>query len=74
MEKSVIKSVKGNKFVYTYNGEVVRTSTREYKYACIATFESGASKVISMGNKADSTYNSYARFYQHCKLEIVEIQ
>lgn len=74
MEKSVIKSVNGKKFVYSYNGEVIRTSTREFKYACIATHESGASKVISMGNKAESTYNSMARFYQHCSLEIVAIQ
>ena len=72
--KQVIKSTKGSKFVYTYNGEVVRTSTREFKYACIATYESGASKVISLGNKADSTYSSFARFYQHCKLEVVTIQ
>lgn len=74
MEKSVIKSVKGAKFVYTYNGKVVRTSTREFKFACVATFESGASKVISMGNKAESTYNSMARFYEHCSLEIVTIK
>lgn len=74
MKAQVTKTQVGGKFIYTYNNEVVRKSTREFKYACIATFPSGKSKVISMGNKADSTYNSYARFYEHCKLEIVTIQ
>lgn len=74
MNKSVIKSVKGSKFIYSHNGKVVRTSTREFKYACIATYESGATKVISLGNEVKSTYNSFARFYEHCKLEVVTIQ
>ena len=76
----VEKIANGKKFNYLCNGKLFRTSTREYKYACIATTRiskgagiEGLERIISLGNNPVSTYNSYARFYKHCDLEVVEI-
>lgn len=83
MTHIITKTIKGDKFIYTFNGKVVRTSKRDYKYACVATYRAakganekyeGLSDVISLGNNPTSTYNSYAKFYHHADLEVVEIQ
>lgn len=94
MTHNVIKEAKGGKFIYTFNGKVVRTSKKEYRYACIATNKNDTfsynpetgkcdipapagslARIISFGNKVDSTYNSMAQFYrERNNLEVVEIQ
>ena len=80
MKAIVTKSFNGKQFSYSLNGEHYKNSKREFKYACVATSRvaKGACKegcvfIISLGNKKESTYNSMARFYGHCDLEIVEI-
>lgn len=76
----VEKIANGKSFKYLCNGQWFRTSSKDYKYACIATTRiskgakiEGFERVISLGNDPKSTYYSYARFYQHCDLEVVEI-
>ena len=78
---TITKTFNGKKFTYFCNGEVYRNSTRDYKYACVATTRKakgatteGKEFILSLGNKVDSTYNSYARFYGHCDLKVVAIQ
>ena len=78
---TITKTFNGKKYTYLCNGEVYKNSTRDYKYACVATtrqakgaISEGKEFIVSLGNKADSTYNSMARFYGHCDLEVVEIQ
>ena len=75
------KTFNGKRFTYLCNGEVYKNSTRDYKYACVATtrqakgaLTEGHEFILSLGNKVESTYNSMARFYRHCDLEVVEIQ
>ena len=75
------KTFDGKRFTYLCNGEVYKNSTRDYKYACVATtrkakgaISEGHEFILSLGNKVESTYNSKARFYRHCDLEVVEIQ
>lgn len=75
------KTFNGKKYIYLCNGKFYRNSSRDYKYACVATtrkakgaITEGKEIIISLGNKVDSTYNSYARFYHQCDLEVVEIQ
>ena len=75
------KTFNGKRFTYLCNGKVYKHSTRDYKYACEATtrqakgaISAGHEFILSLGNKAESTYNSMARFYRHCDLEVVEIQ
>lgn len=78
---TITKSLNGKKFTYYCNGEVYKNSTRDFKYACVAitrqakgAISEGKEFIISLGNKKDTTYNSMARFYRHCDLEVVEIQ
>lgn len=79
---TVKKEIKGNRFVYTLNGEVVRTSKNDYKYACIATTSvakgatvDGKEILASLGNNAESTLKSMAIKYAHyCDMQVVEIQ
>ncbi len=78
---TITKTFNGKKFTYFCNGNVYKNSTRDYKFACVATtrkakgaLTEGHEFIISLGNKANSTYNSYARFYGHCDLEVVAIQ
>ena len=73
---TITKTFNGKKFTYFCNGEVYKNSTRDYKYACIAKFKhDGHERILSLGNKKDSTYNSMARFYvERADLEVVEIQ
>ena len=75
------KTFNGKRFTYLCNGEVYRQSVKDYKYACVATtrkakgaISEGHEFILSLGNKVESTYNSMARFYRHCDLEVVEIQ
>ena len=75
------KKFNGKRFTYLCNGEVYKHSTRDYKYACVATtrkakgaISEGHEFILSLGNKIESTYNSMARFYRHCDLEVVAIQ
>ena len=75
------KTFNGKRFTYLCNGEVYKNSTRDYKYACVATtrkakgaISEGHEFILSLGNKVESTYNSMARFYRHCDLEVVVIQ
>ena len=75
------KTFNGKRFTHLFNGEVHKNSTRDYKYACVATtrkakgaISEGHEFILSLGNKVESTYNSKARFYRHCDLEVVEIQ
>ena len=76
------KTFNGKRFTHLCNGEVYRVSTRDYKYACVATtrkakgaISEGHEFILSLGNKKDSTYNSMARFYvERADLEVVEIQ
>lgn len=82
--EQVIKQVKGNKFIYTFKGKVVRTSTKEFKFACIAKAKEsdaicrdfwGFEKVISLGNNRESTLNSMKiRYGINWTLSVVEIQ
>ena len=69
------KTFNGKRFTYLCNGEVYKNSTRDYKYACVATtrkakgaISEGREFILSLGNKVESTYNSMARFYKHCDL------
>ena len=78
---TITKTFNGKKFTYFCNGNVYKNSTRDYKFACVAitrkakgALTEGHEFIISLGNKANSTYNSYARFYAHCDLEVVAIQ
>lgn len=78
---TITKTFNGKKFTYFCNGEVYKNSTKDFKFACVATtrqakgaITEGKEFIISLGNKADSTYNSMARFYKHCDLVVVEIQ
>ena len=80
METKVTKQFDGKKYHYYFNGKLQRNSTKDYRYACVATTKTdkgacvdGHQFVISFGNKADSTYNSMARLYRHCDLCVVEI-
>ncbi len=77
---TITKTFDGKKFVYTCNGEVYKSSTRDFKYACVATTRKakgatseGYEFILSLGNNAKSTYNSMARYYGHCDLEIVTL-
>lgn len=79
--KSVTKTIVNGRYNYSLNGELYRTSKREFKYACVATtrIDKGAVKegvifIISLGNNKQSTYNSMAQYYRHCDLEIIEIK
>lgn len=76
----VTKQFDGKKYHYYFNGKLQKNSKRDYKYACVGTTrkDKGASVegyqfVLSFGNKADSTYNSMARYFKHCDLKVVEI-
>lgn len=78
---TITKTFNGKKFTYFCNGEVYKNSTRDFKYACVAitrqakgAISEGKEFIISLGNKKDTTYNSMARFYGHCDLQVVEIQ
>lgn len=78
---TITKSFNGKRFTYFCNGEVYKNSTRDFKYACVAisrqakgAISEGEQFIISLGNKVESTYNSMARFYSHCDLEVVEIK
>ena len=78
---TITKTFNGKKFTYFCNGNVYKNSTRDYKFACVATtrkakgaLTEGHEFIISLGNKANSNYNSYARFYAHYDLEVVAIQ
>lgn len=79
---TITKTFNGKKFTYFCNGEVYRNSTKNYKYACVATTRmakgaktEGIEFIIAIGNNADSTYRSMAKFYDfYCELNIVEIQ
>ena len=75
------KTFNGKRFTYFCNGEVYKNSTRDYKYACVATTRKAKGAIseghefsLSLGNKVESTYNSMARLYKHCDLEVVAIQ
>ena len=75
------KKFNGKRFTYLCNGEVYKNSARDYKYACVATtrkakgaISEGHGFILALGNKVASTYNSMARFYRHCYLEVVAIQ
>lgn len=77
----ITKTFNGKKYCYTFNGQVCRQSTKDYKYACIATVSEkgnqgyGKQMVISFGNDKRSTYHSMARLYAHwCELEVVDIK
>ena len=83
MKHIINKTIENGKFIYTYNGEVYRKSKNDYKYGCIAIARvakgasqewDGRSFVVSLGNNPTTTYNSMARYYSHCDLEVVEIQ
>ena len=63
------KTFNGKRFTYLCNGEVYKNSTRDYKYACVATtrqakgaLTEGHEFILSLGNKVESTYNSMARW------------
>ena len=74
MKGKINKEQRGSKTLYFFNGELYRTSKNDYRYACIAIWKDGYEKVLSLGNKPDSTLNSYGRFYKdRCTLEVVEI-
>lgn len=70
---TITKTRKGDKMQYFCNGRLYRTSKRDYKYACVAFDDAGNCSIISLGNNANSTYNSMATFYSHCNLKIFEI-
>lgn len=72
MTTNISKSFDGKKFNYFCNGKLYRKSTRDYRFACVASWENGFYKIISLGNKRESTYNSMAAYYRNCKLEVVE--
>ena len=73
---TITKTFNGKKFTYLCNGEPYKNSTRDYKYACVAKFKyDGHERIISLGNKVDTAYNSMARFYiERADLEVIEIQ
>lgn len=69
------KTFDGKKYHYFFNGKLFRNSTRNFKYACIATSrETGNSFMVSLGNDKLSTLKSMAHCYAHyCNLEVVEV-
>lgn len=69
------KTFDGKKYHYFFNGKLFRNSTRNFKYACIATSrETGNSFMVSLGNDKQSTLKSMAHCYAHyCDLEVVEV-
>lgn len=69
------KTFDGKKYHYFFNGKLFRNSTRNFKYACIATSrETGNSFMVSLGNDKLSTLKSMAHCYAHyCDLEVVEV-
>ncbi len=81
MANNVTKTFNGKKYTYSINGRAYRQSTRDFKYACVAisrvakgAASEGNEFIISLGNHYQSTYNSMARFYDHCDLRIEEIK
>ena len=69
------KTFDGKKYHYFFNGKLFRNSTRNFKYACIATSrETGNSFMVSLGNDRLSTLKSMSHCYAHyCNLKVVEI-
>ena len=71
----ITKTFDGKKYHYFFNGKLFRNSTRNFKYACIATSrETGNSFMVSLGNDKQSTLKSMAHCYAHyCDLEVFEV-
>ena len=53
------KTFNGKRFTHLFNGEVHKNSTRDYKYACVATtrkakgaISEGHEFILSLGNKS----------------------
>lgn len=84
----VTKTQKGKKTVYTSNGNILRTSTRDYKYALFGLLHSrynsetrqwedvpeGYWRIVGFGNNAYNLISSWKTIF-HCeRFEVVTIQ
>jgi hypothetical protein len=82
MTTQVFKTEKNGKTIYTFKGETVRTSKRDYKYALLflAKESMGACKdatdwrVIGFGNNAQTVRSSWQSMFNHGLLQVVTIE
>jgi hypothetical protein len=81
MTTEVFKTQRNGKTIYTFNGQVERTSKRDYKYAllgqprkALGATGDGDWAVIGFGNNAQNVINSWKSIKSHCELKVVEIQ
>ena len=81
MTTQVYKVEKNGKTIYSHDGEIVRTSKRDYKYALLfmakqcmgATADSDDWQVIGFGNNPKSLRSSWQSIYRHGILMVVAI-
>lgn len=82
MTQQVFKEKQINgKTIYSYDGKIVRTSKRDYKYALLfqakrcmgATNDDEGWRVIGFGNDAKNLRNSWQSIFQHGILMVVAI-
>ena len=81
MTTEVFKTQKNGKTIYTFNGQVERTSKRDYKYAllgqprkALGATGDGDWHVIGFGNNTQNLVNSWKSINRHCELKVVEIK
>lgn len=84
----VIKTQKGGKTIYTWEGKTLRTSVRDYKYVLFGLSHerynpeksrwegnpAGAWVCIGFGNNAQRLFSSWKGITFYDKYEVVEIQ
>jgi hypothetical protein len=84
----VIKTQKGKKTVYISNGTILRTSTRDYKYALFGLIHScfnhetrqwdeipeGEWRLVGFGNNAQNLVNSWKSIFRCERFEVVTVQ
>lgn len=81
MTTEVFKTQRNGKTIYTFNGQVERTSKRDYKYAllgqprkALGATGDGDWHVIGFGNNTQNLVNSWKSINRHCELKVVEIK
>ena len=82
MNTQVFKALQNNgKTIYSHNGNIVRTSKRDYKYALLflakecmgATGDAEEWRVIGFGNNPHTLRTSWQNMYRHGILQVVAI-
>lgn len=82
MTTQVFKATQNNGMtIYSHNGNIVRTSKRDYKYALLfmakacmgATGDDEDWRVIGFGNNPNTLTSSWKSMYRHGILQVVAI-